>query len=351
MTPHAGTDDNRHTTNGTRLFAGIALALVASGVAWASREIYHAATDSFVAPIILGPDNDAVISAKLGFTQLEVEHARCGAEIQSIDSDLEAAAHAVARLRELSATVEGSLGWLRAQNRRSADKGSGELKALEDQAALLDRMIAEQDKVTASAKANLAAGLISESDFARERLALSQLRVARLENNRSRIDGAAQAREVQLAHDTLERGGRGVALPEQIVREDQRVRIDLEVLKLESERRSKTVERKLLEEKRARIEELEAQLKARPLLRAAEHKLEVAFVPYTQIEGVHAGSAVYSCVWGLFHCHRAGTIAEVVAGEVILPDPWGNQARGQYAILDLADHEAALDKTLRVRSR
>ncbi len=134
MTPHAATDDTRHTTNGTRLFAGIALALVASGVAWATREIYHAATDSFVAPIILGPDTAAVISAKLSFSQLEVERARCAAEIQSIDSDLDASARAVARLRELSSTVEGSLGWLRAQNRRSAEKGSGELKALVERA-------------------------------------------------------------------------------------------------------------------------------------------------------------------------------------------------------------------------
>ena len=34
---------------------------------------------------------------------------------------------------------------------------------------------------------------------------------------------------------------------------------------------------------------------------------------------------------------------------MILPDPWGNQARGQYAVLNLADHEAAKSKTLRVR--
>ena len=53
---------------------------------------------------------------------------------------------------------------------------------------------------------------------------------------------------------------------------------------------------------------------------------------------------------GIFLCKPVGRVGEIVSGEVILPDPWGNQARGQYAVLDLLDHDAARAKTLRVRS-
>jgi hypothetical protein len=77
--------------------------------------------------------------------------------------------------------------------------------------------------------------------------------------------------------------------------------------------------------------------------------LDVAFVPYTQIDGVAPGAPVYSCIWGLFLCKPVGTVAELVPGEVILPDPWGNQARGQYAVLDLHDRGSAKARTLRVR--
>jgi hypothetical protein len=49
-------------------------------------------------------------------------------------------------------------------------------------------------------------------------------------------------------------------------------------------------------------------------------------------------------------CRPVGTVSEVVPGEVILPDPWGNQTRGQYAVLNLQDRDAARAKTLRVRS-
>jgi hypothetical protein len=44
-----------------------------------------------------------------------------------------------------------------------------------------------------------------------------------------------------------------------------------------------------------------------------------------------------------------GHIAELLPGEAVVQDPWGSPARGQYAIMDLSDAQAAQSKTLRVR--
>ena len=134
-----------------------------------------------------------------------------------------------------------------------------------------------------------------------------------------------------------------------ILQQDQLVRIELEILKLDSDARAKRAEKRVDEGKLAKIDELEKELKARPVFRAVEKNLDVAFVPYTQLERVRAGALVYQCTWGLFNCHAVGRVGELVPGEVILPDPWGSPARGQYAILELTDHEAARVKTLRVR--
>ena len=76
----------------------------------------------------------------------------------------------------------------------------------------------------------------------------------------------------------------------------------------------------------------------------------MAFVPYTQIQGVEAGSTLISCAWTLFRCRTVGRVAEVLPGEVITQDPWGTMARGQYAILELSDHAAAREKVLRART-
>jgi len=62
-----------------------------------------------------------------------------------------------------------------------------------------------------------------------------------------------------------------------------------------------------------------------------------------------AGAGVYDCVWGLFNCKQVGTVAEIVPGEVILPDPWGTTTRGQFAVLELREHHSAKSKSLRVR--
>lgn len=139
-------------------------------------------------------------------------------------------------------------------------------------------------------------------------------------------------------------------MPELIVRDDQIARVELEILRLESEDRTKRGEKKVLAEKLAKLDEAAAQLRERPLFRAIDRNVDVAFVPYTQIDGVHAGADVYRCKWGLFACASVGRVTEMVPGEVVLPDPWGNPARGQYAVLELRDGEAAREKTLRVRT-
>jgi hypothetical protein len=91
------------------------------------------------------------------------------------------------------------------------------------------------------------------------------------------------------------------------------------------------------------------QLKSRPVYRAIQASTDVAFVPYTQLDGVSAGDLVVSCKWILFRCETVGRIAEILPGEVVAPDPWSDVARGQYAILDLSDPSATKEKVLRTR--
>jgi hypothetical protein len=44
-----------------------------------------------------------------------------------------------------------------------------------------------------------------------------------------------------------------------------------------------------------------------------------------------------------------GTVTELVSGEVITQDPWGELARGQYVILEMRDRAALFERVLRVR--
>jgi hypothetical protein len=334
----------------TRVFAASVLIALLSLAGVTAREVSRAATDSWVAPVIFSPDNDAVISNKVQLAQLQAERDRTAAAIDNTEADLAAGARALARLQALAEAVRGSLSWTSDVNRRLAESGAREVKTLDEQGALLATMIEHQEHLVAEASANLRAGLIAAEDHEREVMTLNQLRVSLLENQRNRNERDVQMQQVQLAHDSLAHRGHAPAMPERILREDQLVRVELETLKLAGEQRSRESTRRLDRARLAQIDELAAQLSARPIFRAIRSSLDLAFVPYTQIDGVSAGAEVHRCLWGLLLCRPVGTIAEVVPGEVVLPDPWGNPTRGQYAILTLSDRSAAKAKTLRVRS-
>ncbi|CAN5909220.1 hypothetical protein BH11MYX4_BH11MYX4_12820 [soil metagenome] len=339
----------KRSTLVTRLGAFCALAGFVGGVGYAGSQAYRAATDSFVAPIILTPDNDLVIANRLKMSDLAVERLKASAQLAALAQEVEARNKALTRLRGLHETAYNATEWLRSLNLSQASAGAAEGRVLLSQHGVLSTMTEQQEQFVSTAKADMEAGLVSKADYARELQALNQMRVALLDNERSRLSAGVTMHQVGLAQKSLASRGGALPMPELVVREDEVVRIELEILKLEVEQRANAVEKRILEEKLAMIDEVELHLKGRPLVRAIERSMDVAFVPYTQLDGVTAGASIYNCTWGLFNCRAVGQVAEVVAGEVVLPDPWGNQARGQLVVLALRERGAARAKSLRVR--
>lgn len=139
-------------------------------------------------------------------------------------------------------------------------------------------------------------------------------------------------------------------MPQILLARELSARVEIELVQIAARGRAKRAEKKALSATLEKISALETQLKSRPLFRAVEKNLDAAFVPYSQIENVSKGAKVYQCVLGLFACKPVGFVAELVPGEVVLPDPWGKPARGQYAVLDLFEHESARAMILRVRN-
>ena len=73
-------------------------------------------------------------------------------------------------------------------------------------------------------------------------------------------------------------------------------------------------------------------LAASPYLRAADHSIVVAFVPYENLQGdVAVGSTLYSCAWGLIRCSSVGKVTGILDGEVTGMHPHDESAeRGRY---------------------
>jgi hypothetical protein len=290
-----------------RLLAFATLLAVVSLVTCVGHEAYRALTDSFVAPIILSPDNELVLQNKLKAGTLHAERSKALAERSALSGEIESGEQAAVRLRALLETER-----------------HGARAALEEERAILEQMAGRQRKLLEAAAENLAARLITEAQHAEERQTLAQIEVALIENARVRA-------ETRLA------------------REDRHARVEIELIRLETELRSKHVQLAALQEKLAMLDDVDRQLRERPTFQAMSRSVEVAFVPYTQLEGVEEDDEVYECLWGLLFCEPVGRVEELVPGEVVLTDPWGNPARGLYAVLDLHDPAAARSKSLRVR--
>ncbi len=332
-----------------RVGALAALTAFCTGIAWLGHQSYRAATDSFVAPIILTPDNDLVIASRLKLGELELEHARIVGQRTSLDADIFAREMALTRMRAMLTRAHTAVAWTADASKRQARTAGAELRLLNDQRNLLSTTIAEQRELVASAERNMNASLIAKPDYTHEVQLLNQMELGLLDNARAQ-EQAGMTWEQASAARRAAAGAEGAPLmPELLARQSDALRLELEMMRLESELRAERTERKLLDEKRTKIDEIAAKMRDRPILRAVEHDVNVAFVSYSQLDGVKAGADVFECTWALFRCRSVGKVSEVLPGEVVLLDPWGTQARGQYAILELADPTSARAKALRVR--
>ncbi len=336
---------------GTRLFSFVALCGVIGATGYVGNTVYRVATDGFVAPVILSPDSDMVIQSKLSMAQLLAEKMRIVSKQEALNAEIAGADKAIEQLKTLHEGASNALDWTSTLSAQQASSGRQDLQALSRQRDVLGTMIADEERFIQRMKGEMDAGLVAKSDYARELQSLKQMQIAALENDRAHIVTGAQLSQVSLTQRAIQsgRGENRFATPEMRMQQDQLVRVQCEMIRLESERRVKSGEHRHLDEELAKIDELLGQIKKRPLFRAIEADTNVAFVPYTQITGVKTGARIYDCVWGVFACHSVGTITELLPGEAIVQDPWGSPARGQYAIMNLDEPQAAQAKTLRVR--
>jgi hypothetical protein len=338
----------------SRVLSICALAAVVTGFPYVAHGLYEAAVDSWIVPINLSPDNDMVLQVNVQLSEQLLERSKLKAESERIESDVRGIDVALARLDAVKKSGQQSLRWTtRATEEQSASLKS-KLASLRSEGHLLQEMHKRAAMLVGKTQKNVEQGLVAQQDDDREEQTLSQLEVTVAATERELRDTQLQSEELHRAVAALQRGAIAEAsgmLPELVDHEEREARVELETIKLESEKRSLLSQKAVNDESIAKMDEMLAQLSKRPIYRAVQASTDVAFVPYTQLKGVTAGQQIVQCSWLIFNCRTVGRVAEVLPGEVVAQDPWSDVARGQYAILNLPDHEAAQEKVLRVVPR
>lgn len=336
----------------TRVFSFVALSALVGGCAVVGREGYFVATDSWVAPAILTPQNDIVLEQKMKLEQILLEKGRAEQALAEADGDLEAGEKAVLKLNELKDFASNALTWTKTTTGAQVSMGNADMGKLSQQKDALNQMLTRQALIVDESKKNLDAGLVQRPEYDRELQTLDQVQIALFENERTRMSSQLLLGQAMMGQQAL-RGGSNMPMPEQVMSMNQLITIECQLLQTEADMRAKMAEKKKDQEELNKIEGLENDLRARPLFKAIEENQDIAFATYSGLRDIQPGARLMSCVWAIFNCQEVGRVSNIVPGEISMPDPFGSgQVRGQLITLTLErnEHDDAMQsKLLRVR--
>ena len=96
-----------------------------------------------------------------------------------------------------------------------------------------------------------------------------------------------------------------------------------------------------LEKRVQEQKDLISKLEHSPYLRAAQHNIVLAFVPYSN-KDVKLGTKLYACSWGLVMCNSVGKVTATIDGEVDSTHPHDDSIqRGMMVEIELKTPSAA----------
>lgn len=340
-----------------RLVALVLLLGTVGGLGWAGVQIYYVLSDGWIAPLHLSPDSEAVTQLRLTHQRYRSELSRLDAEITRLDGELAAIEGAVTKLSALRTSSQDTLAWQAEQSRIETRGLDDAIASYARQRVTLGELYARQQALVARAADDLGAGVIDRAAYDREQQVRDQLALALDENEREAAEARVRRDHSRAALEALRagtdrklQGGSGAAqMPEVAAGVEHAARVEVELQRLGAEARGQRALREAAVTAVRSQRDLLAELEARPLYRAMTAATDIGFAPYSQLAGMQPGDSIVQCTWGVFRCHDVGRVTEIVPGEVVTQDPWGELARGQYIVLALEDASAVRERVLRVR--
>lgn len=338
----------------TRLFSFITLAGIVVGCVYLGQQTYYVVSDSWVAPAILGPDNDLVLEEKLKLSTLLLEKGKAQATLEADNAALEAGDKAVADLDNLKKVASNALTWTQTTTGQQVSMGSADMHTLASQKEEINQMLERQELLVDGAKKDLAAGLIQKQDYDRELQSLDQVQIALFENERTKMQSELLLTQAAMGQQSLHAGNSGsMPMPEQVMSMSQLITLECQLLQTQADMRAKSAEKDATQFELQKIASLENDLLARPIFKAIDQNQDIAFAPYPALHGLVPGAKIMDCVWDVFNCREVGTVLNIIPGETILPDIFnGGQVRGQFITLSLNKNDrdqSMQSKVLRIR--
>ena len=308
-------------------------------VGYISTSAFYFVSDSWVQPMVVSPTDEKVLQLKSQLAEQASVRDQIAVDLQHTDrfiaaqqdfqaefvkavkADLAERKSSLGRVSALARQYRGERSRIRNSNDAYAQASKQEMSKEYDA-----RLIKRDDMLNGAYQL----GQIANSNLSlAERQAEFENRAAALEKESAALENVLSKKQSAgvLSYDVL------------------KIKRDYDTSRLESAKA--TEERKALQASLERRDAILNSIGQSPQLRASDQKADVAFVPYSNFEGLKVGTPIYACAFEMVLCHEAGKVKAIMPGEVTSKHPHREKMlRGQMIELALDDADAAEENVL-----
>ncbi|MGE5186277.1 MAG: hypothetical protein ACM31C_29685 [Acidobacteriota bacterium] len=318
---------------------GILSLIVIVLVGYIATTAFYFLNHTWVTPVAISANDDKVVALQAQLAAQLNERAKLAGDLdqaertiaaeqafqlqfaKAIKKDLEGRRMALATAQQLAHSAAATRQQIKQTNGDYSDSTVARMKDEYD-AGLIDRqaMLAGKFQLAQITSANLSLA---------ERQAEYDQRAAELAAETQSLDAilADKTQTAALSYDVL------------------KIQRDYEASKLALAKDMDDRER--LKASLERMDQIVAGVKQSAYLRALEDHATVALVPYANLGGIAKGTPLYACKLSMVGCHEAGTVLDVLPGEVLVKNPHRDSiVRGKMIELKMTDQGAAEDEVL-----
>lgn len=317
-----------------KLFGFATLLIILLGlIAYVVVQVFYLVNQSWVAPVILSPSHQRVLELNAKLTNQRYLRDKLSAEKLEVLAELEA----IERLMASSASLEERFGATVSSDLQARRRELRQLGALLEQHRRSRVEIEQQSTQFAGLSKERLAQELEAQLIDRDAFVNGQFQVARVEQMSLSLAQAeakleAEVKELSRQVTALEavaersEGKAGAGLTREVLlleKDLMRLALDREHARGRIAPLQKQLE--VIEQTLANYDEIIAAIQASPYLRAFASRVNLAFVPYENLEEVTEGAAIYGCELGLVWCEKAGEVMRVLDGEVTVRHPLHNR--------------------------
>lgn len=321
---------------------GILTVIVFGLISYLTVSLFYLVSRSWIVPTVLSPTDDKVLELRTRLTEQTAQRDKLLADQRdseriisaqeefqaafrnALAADLKDRQTELSRLRALAHHYSSARGQIEKSNQAFSGYSRDRIQK-EFDAHLIDRdaMLSGSYQLAQIANANLSLA---------EKETEIGTRTSELARQAQSLDSALRRGNQQLSYEVLK------------MTEDYQHSM-LESAKARDNRdvTAKTV---------GRYNQMIELLSNSPYVRASEHRANLAFVPYDNLDDLVPGTPVYGCSLAMVVCQKVGTVVSVIPGEILGHHPHRNEElRGRNIEIELSDPRWAESRVLFARGK